>query len=128
MNKPGDKIKYREYLDALDIVLRFSKQLQSDFSDSETPIDTDILDQAETLLLDVLQNVNSIRLFNVLSLFLDAEIKYGKIPFGTSDKITVSFFVTKYRLQDLRKIRNFGSNARSCLTKALSDHGYTLLP
>lgn len=123
-----EKVSYYEYLNALEIVMRFNSQLQGEIQTAKLETEKRRNNQANGELIDILRKQATKRVVNAVTFFLLAEIRFNKIPFATAESVTVSFFAENYKLEDLKKIRNLGTNSYASLIRVLHNIGYPLLP
>lgn len=78
-------------------------------------------------ILELLIENATDRLVNPIKCFLEFETSYQKIPFTSADDITVTFFVEKYSMKQLKSVINLGSRSLKLLNRILWNAGYDLL-
>ena len=120
------KITYSEYLEALEKVNIFHRQVQNELEETGVSIKKCENDTADESLISLLQNYGSKRMLFAITSFLQSEAIYNRIPFLSIEQVSIAFFVEKYTLNQLKGIRNLGPNSLFLLNKILQDAGYGL--
>jgi len=123
-----DRISHDEYFNALEKVNRFHLQLKNDELEAKTALKNLKNNRLDASIIDLVQKSSTKRVLNALKIFLDSEITYRKIPFSSAKTVTALFFVERYTLSELKKIRNLVANSIISLSKILLLAGYTLQP
>ncbi|MCX2473777.1 hypothetical protein OQZ33_05495 [Pedobacter sp. MC2016-05] len=82
--------------------------------------------QDELHIIDLLREQGRTRVLNAVKFLLQADIRFGQIPYKTVDDVTVQYFVAHYPRHKLKKVRLFGPASIISLTKALRSRGYQL--
>ncbi|WP_316751569.1 hypothetical protein [Pedobacter gandavensis] len=120
-------INKEEYLEALAKVDLF--QLQLEKKGVETRIEQKINKNhaGGRRILELLIENATDRLVNPIKCFLEFEISYQKTPFTSVDDITVTFFVEKYSMKQLKSVINLGSGSLMLLNRILWKAGYDIL-
>ncbi|MCX2454309.1 hypothetical protein OQX61_23770 [Pedobacter sp. PLR] len=78
-------------------------------------------------ILELLTENATDRLINPIKSFLEFETSYQKMPFTSVDDITVTFFVEKYSIKQLKSVLNLGNRGLMLLNRILRNAGYDLL-
>ena len=122
------KISYKEYFEALEKIRDFHAQLRKDALNAKTIAKNLEAERSDKYMIDFIRKFSTKRVLNEITTFLEAEITYRKIPFVSSEKITIAFFVNRYSRRELKKIYNIGANSLHSIENTLKNAGYTLLP
>lgn len=120
-------INKEEYLEALTKVELFQLQLEKMKSEVRIEQKTNKNYAGGREILELLAENATDRLVNPIKCFLEFETSYQKIPFSSADDITVSFFVEKYSIKQLKSVINLGSRGLTQLNRILRNAGYNLL-
>ncbi|QIL38221.1 hypothetical protein G7074_02370 [Pedobacter sp. HDW13] len=120
------KITYNEYLEALEKVNIFHRQVQRELAEAGVSVKKYENNTADGNLISLLQKRGSKRMLYAITSFLQSESIYNKIPFLSIEEVSIAFFVGKYTLNQLKSIRNLGPSSLLLLNKILLDAGYGL--
>jgi len=121
-----DKINYNEYLEALEKINIFHRQIQHTLTTIGLAAKSSEINASEPTLIDFLQKHATDRLLCAVKFFLESETAYRKIPFSSVEEISIAFFAENYTLNRLKTIRGLGPKSLLLLREILLKAGYKI--
>jgi len=122
-----NKITYKEYLEALERVKAFHKQLNNEVLNARKDLITLKNSPVEETIFSLIEGKANNRIIFALRSFLESEVCYQKIPFASAADVPVVFFIEKYTLSQLRGIRGLGRNSLILINEILVHAGHNTM-
>ncbi|ATP57167.1 hypothetical protein CPT03_12140 [Pedobacter ginsengisoli] len=121
-----DKISYDEFLDALEKVNIFHRQIRKEGPDEKNSLNAPIASDVNSSILELLRRHATNRIIDAVRLFLESEKSDRKLPFSSTEDVSIVFFVERYTLNQLKIIRSIGPGSLILLDRILTQAGYRL--